>query len=55
MVLEDLKQKMYLRYISRISGISLSGYYYHPKERHLERLDPQIKKRIREIASERPK
>ena len=54
MVLEDLKQWMSLRNISRISGISLSGYYYRPKQRHLERLDPQIKERTREIASERP-
>ena len=30
MVLEDLKHEMSLRNISRISGISLSGYYYRP-------------------------
>ena len=54
MVIEDLKQGMSLRNISRISGISLSGYYYKPKERHFERLDPSIKERIREIAPERP-
>ena len=54
MVLEDLKPRMPLRRISRISGISLSGYYYHPRERHVERLDPQIRERIRMIASERP-
>ena len=40
MVLEDLKHEMSLRNISRISGISLSGYYYRPMERHVERLDP---------------
>ena len=54
LVLEDLKDQIPLREISRISGISLSGYYYKPRERHVERLDPSIKKRIREIASERP-
>ena len=54
MVIEDLKQGMSLRNISMISGISLSGYYYRPRERHFERLDPSIKERIREIASERP-
>ena len=54
MVLDDLKDQIPLREISRISGISLSGYYYKPRERHVERLDPSIKKRIRETASERP-
>ena len=54
MVLEDLKQEMSLRNISRISGISLSGYYYRPVERHIQRLDPSTRERIREIASERP-
>jgi hypothetical protein len=41
--------------VSRISGISLSGYYYKPVKRHIQRLDPSIKERIRYIASERPK
>ncbi len=54
MILEDLKHEMSLRNISRISGISLSGYYYRPKERHVERLDPSIRERIKDIASERP-
>ena len=54
MVLDDLKQGMSLRNFSKISGISLSGYYYKPRERHVERLDPSIKERIRYIASERP-
>ena len=54
MVLDDLKDQIPLREISRISGISLSGYYYKSKERHVERLDPFIKERIRYIASERP-
>jgi transposase InsO family protein len=54
MVLEELKHEMSLRNISRISGISLSGYYYRPRERHVERLDPSIRTRIRDIASERP-
>ena len=53
-VLEDRKQEMSLRNISRISGISLSGYYYRPVERHIQRLDPSTRERIREIASERP-
>ena len=30
MVLDDLKDKVSLREISRISGVSLSGYYYKP-------------------------
>ena len=45
---------MSLRNISRISGISLSGYYYKSTERHIQRLDPLIKERIKDIASERP-
>ena len=53
-VLDDLKDKVPLREISRISGISLSEYYYKPRERQVERLDPSIKERIRYIASERP-
>ena len=52
--IQDLKDQIPLREISRISGISLSGYYYRPKERHVERLDPSIKERIKDIASERP-
>ena len=47
MVLEDLKQEMSLRNISRISGISLSGYYYRPVERHIQRLDPTIRNKIK--------
>ena len=54
MVLEDLKHEMSLRNISRISGISLSGYYYKPVKRHIQRLDPSTRARIRDIASERP-
>ncbi|MGP6208028.1 IS3 family transposase [Cuniculiplasma sp. SKW3] len=53
MVLEDSIDQIPIREISRISGISMSTYYYKPKERHVDRLDPSIKKRIREIASER--
>ena len=53
MVIEDLKQEMSLRNISRISGISLSGYYYKSTERHIQRLDPSIKERIKDIASDR--
>ena len=44
---------MSLRNISRISGMSLYGYYYRPREKQVERLDPSIKERIRYIASER--
>ena len=54
MVIDDLKDKVPLREISMISGIPLSGYYYKPRERQVERLDPSIKERIRYIASERP-
>ena len=54
MVINDLKDQIPLREISRISGISLSGYYYKPVKRHIQRLDPSIKERIRYIASERP-
>ncbi|QRF75048.1 putative transposase OrfB [Thermoplasmatales archaeon] len=54
MVIEDLKSTMSLRNISRISGISLSGYYYKPKEKHIQRLDSSTKERIKEITSERP-
>jgi transposase InsO family protein len=54
MVINDLKDQIPLREISRISGISLSGYYYKPMKRHIQRLDPSIKERIRYITSERP-
>ena len=48
MVLEDLKHEMSFRNISRISGISLSGYYYNPMKRHIQRLDPSTRARIQE-------
>ena len=54
MVIEDLKEEMSLRNISRISGISLSGYYHLPEREHIQRLDPSIKASILNIASERP-
>jgi transposase InsO family protein len=54
MVINDLKDQIPLREISRISGISLSGYYYKPVKRHIQRLDPSARARIRDIASERP-
>ena len=54
MVLDDLKDQIPLREISRISGISLSGYYYRPRKRHVQRLDPSTRARIKGIASERP-
>ena len=50
MVINDLKDQIPLREISRISGISLSGYYYKPVKRHIQRLDPSIKERIRDEA-----
>ena len=54
MVINDLKDQIPLREISRISGISLSGYYYKPVKRHIQRLDPSTRARIKDIASERP-
>ena len=54
MVIDDLKDQIPPREISRISGIPLSGYYYKPVQRQVERLDPSIKERIRYIASDRP-
>jgi putative transposase len=54
MVINDLRDKIPLREVSRISGISLSGYYYRPVKRSIQRLDPITKKRIMDIASERP-
>ncbi len=54
MILDDLKNNIPLREISRISGISLSGYYYRPVKRHIQRLDPSVKEKIKGIASERP-
>ena len=54
MIFWDLRDKMTLRRISRISGLSLSGYYYLPRERHVRRLDPSIVERIKSIALERP-
>lgn len=46
MVLENLKYEMPLRNISRISGISLSRYYYRPRRRHIQRLVPSTKERF---------
>lgn len=53
MVIDDLKDQISLREISRISRISLSGYYYKPVKRYVQRLDPAIKEKVRYIASER--
>ena len=53
MVIDDLKDQIPLREISSISGISLSGYYYKPVKRYIQRLDPAIKEKVRYIASER--
>ncbi|MEM3290589.1 MAG: hypothetical protein QW046_03650 [Candidatus Micrarchaeaceae archaeon] len=41
-VVEDLKEYMSLREISRVSGISLFSFYYREKERSVIRLSPQI-------------
>ena len=54
MVINDLKDQIPLMKISRISGISLSAYYYKPVKRHVQRLDPSTRARIRYIAPERP-
>jgi transposase InsO family protein len=53
-VVEDLRSDMSLREISRVSGISLSSFYYHEKERRVKRLSPQIEQDIIRTASERP-
>ena len=53
-VVEDLRNDMSLREISRVSGISLSSLYYKEKERRVNRLSPQIKQDIINTASERP-
>ena len=54
MVIDDLKQEMSLRNISRTSGIPLSEYYYRPVKRHIQRLDLFTNEKIKHIASERP-
>lgn len=54
MALENLKDRIPLRDISRISGISLSGYYYRSREGHIQRIASSIRERIMDIASERP-
>ena len=53
-VVEDLRNDMSLREISRVSGISLSSLYYKEKERRVKRLSPQIEHNIIMTASERP-
>ena len=53
-IVEDLRNDMSLREISRISGISLSSFYYQEKERRVNRLSPQIEHNIISTASERP-
>ena len=52
-IVEDLRSDMPLREISRVSGISLSSFYYKEKERRVNRLSPQIVQDIT-TASERP-
>jgi transposase InsO family protein len=53
-VVEDLKNDMPLREISRVSDISLSSLYYKEKKRRVKRLSPQIEQAILTTASERP-
>ena len=53
-VVEDLRNDMSLREISRVSCISLSSLYYKEKERRVKRLSPQIEHNIISTASERP-
>ena len=53
-IVEDLRNDMSLREISRVSGISLSSFYYQEKERRVMRLSPQIEHDIIMTASERP-
>ncbi len=47
------RQHVHEKHLKHIS-ISISSYYYHPVRRSITRLDPSIKVRIRDIASERP-
>ena len=53
-IVEDLRNDMSLREISRVSGISLSSLYYKEKERRVKRLSPLIEQDIIRTASERP-
>ena len=53
-VVENLRRDMSLRGISRVSGISLSSFYYKEKERRVKRLSPPIEQDIIRTASERP-
>jgi len=45
MVINGLRDKITLREISRISGISMSRYYYRPVKRSIQRLDLITKKK----------
>lgn len=54
MVINDLSDQLSLHRIARISGISLSGYYYRPRKRRVERINPEVKDKIMDIAAERP-
>ena len=53
-VVEDLRNDMSLREISRVSGISLSSFCYQEKKRRVKRLSPLIEQDIISTASERP-
>ena len=52
-VVEDLRNGMSLREISRVSGISLSSFYYQEKKRRVKRLSPLIEQDIISTAFER--
>ena len=52
-IVEDLRGDMSLREISRVSGISLSSFYYQGKERRVKRLSPQIEQDTINTASGR--
>ena len=41
-VVENLRSDMPLREISRVSGISLSSFYYQEKERRVKRLSTKL-------------
>lgn len=53
-VLEDLNPHVSLKQISRISTISLSGYYRNHGGMNIQRLYSFIKERNKNITTERP-
>ena len=54
MMFLNLKENMSIREISRISGISLSTYYYSSSKRNVKRINPETERKILDIALERP-